>query len=341
MHKLLCLLSSSGGQSGAAASGCGGAGCHTQSATTTMTLLGIPSPFVNGTTYLCTLAVVHPTQPKGGFDLEVNVGTIATIAGQGTTLVGTDEIMHNTPKAMVATAAVWTFNWTAPAAGNTDLVVKVAGNAVNNNFASSGDFFSTNQFTFTAPAAGLTPPTITNVSIGTITTTTAGINANVNANNKATTALIEYGLTAAYGSTQNMTPASITGGTPTPASGTITGLNSGTLYHFRVKATNADGVTTSPDGTFTTLVPATLNSIEKTGIQIYPNPAVDYLIYNNKDNQGDVRFSIVSLSGSFQKVNLDKIADGNYKIQTSSLSTGNYILLMELNGITYYHHFSK
>ncbi len=333
--------SNSGGITGKAASGCGGAGCHTQSASTTITLLGIPSPYVHGTAYTCTLAVSNMSKAKGGFDLEVNVGTLSVIAGQGTQLSGTDEILHNTPKTAISGVSAWTFTWTAPASGNTDLIVNVAGNAVDGNNASSNDAFNTDQFTFTAPAAGLTPPTITNVVSTNINQVSATVNADVNANNKNTTAVIEYGLTAAYGSTQPMLPASITGGTPTAATGTIGSLTPNTLYHYRVKATNADGITTSTDATFTTQTPASVSSIEKMGIEVYPNPVIDYLIYSNKENQGNVDFSIISVNGVKQKVNIEKIANGNYKVQTAALASGNYVLLMELNGKKYYHHFSK
>ena len=79
-----------------------------------------------------------------------------------------------------------------------------------------------------------------------------------------------------------MTQASIVGNSPTAATGNITGLSSNTLYHYRVKATNAQGITTSADATFTTLIPASINSIDETSIQLFPNPVVDYLMYQNK-----------------------------------------------------------
>lgn len=331
--------SSSGGVTGKATSGCGGNGCHT-AGNTTINLSGIPATYVYGTTYTCTLAVTNIAKVAAGFDLTVNLGTIQTITGQGTTLFGTTELHHSAPKLdSIPGTAFWLFKWTAPASGG-QLIVNVAGNAVDNTGTSSNDFFGTNQFTFAAPAVA-TSPTVTNVSINGITSTGATVNASVNANGSNTTAVIEYGLTAAYGSSTAMTPSPITGITPTAATGNITGLTPNTLYHYRVKATNAGGITSSTDATFTTLNAASVNSIEQSNIEIYPNPVIDYLMYNNKANPNNVQFTIIAVNGTSQLVQIEKISNGNYKIQTNTLATGNYVLLMELDGKKYYHHFSK
>ena len=321
----------SSGITGKAATGCGGNGCHVADNNTVITFSGIPATYVYGTTYTCTLTVTNAAKVAAGFDLTVNVGTIDTIIGQGTKLNGTTEIIHNEKKMAGAGGITnWTFEWIAPANGG-PLNVFVSGNAVDGNFQPSNDAFATNSFSFAAPAAAAAP-TIANVTATSITTTSAVVNADVNANNAATSAIIEYGLTASYGSNSPMTPASITGNMPTAATGNISGLSPGTLYHYRVKATNASGVTSSADATFTTLVPASVNSIEKTSIEVFPNPVVDYIMYRNNENQGDVQFSIVSVNGAAQKVQIEKISNGNYKLQTNSLANGNYVLIMELEG---------
>ncbi len=330
------LSSSSGGINGQAASGCGGPGCHT-AGNTTISLTGIPATYVYGTNYTCTLTVTNMAKAAAGFDLTVSLGTLT--AGAGTALNGTTEIRHNAPKLAISGATTWTFNWTAPANGG-PLTVLVSGNAVDNLGNQNNDAFASTSFNFAAPVAAASP-TITNVVATSITQNSAVVNADVNANGANTTALIEYGPTAAYGSTSPMTPASIVGNSPTAATGNITGLSSNTLYHYRVKATNAQGITTSADATFTTLIPASINSIDETSIQLFPNPVVDYLMYQNKENQSDVNFTIVSVSGATQKVQIEKIANGNYKIQTAHLAAGNYVLKFEFNGKNYYHHFSK
>jgi hypothetical protein len=331
--------SNSGGITGKSQTGCGPAGgCHNGSQNTTMTVTGIPGAgFVAGTTYPLTLTVTNASKVRAGFNLTVDIGTLT--AGAGMALNGTQELRHTSPKAAVANNTSWTFDWTAPAAGST-LNVFVAGNAVDFTGGSNNDEFDTNAFTFNAAAAAQSP-TVSSVTATNITTAGATINAQINANNSNTGAIIEYGLTVSYGSSTNMTPNPVTGNTPVAATGNITGLNAGTLYHYRVKATNANGVTSSPDGTFTTLVPAGLNSIEQTGIELFPNPVTDYLFYQNKTDHGDVQFMISGINGASQHVNIEKLDNGHYSLQTNTLAAGNYVLIMELNGKKYYHHFSK
>ena len=105
--------------------------------------------------------------------------------------------------------------------------------------------------------AGAPPsaPTATTVAATSITISGATLNGTVNANNASTTVTFEYGLTAGYGSgvTANQSP--VTGTTDTPVSAAITGLNHGTIYHYRVDATNSVGTTNGTDLTFTTLGP--------------------------------------------------------------------------------------
>ncbi|MCC7029665.1 MAG: hypothetical protein IT257_05110 [Chitinophagaceae bacterium] len=331
--------SNSGGITGKSQSGCGPAGgCHNGSQNTTMTVTGIPGAgFVAGTTYPLTLTITNASKIRAGFNLTVDIGTLA--AGAGMALNGTQELRHTTPKAAAANNTTWTFDWTAPAAGST-LNVFVAGNAVDFTGGSNNDEFDTDAFTFNAAAAALSP-TVTSVTATSITTSGATVNAQINANNSNTGAIIEYGTTVSYGSTANMTPNPVTGNTAVAATGNITGLNAGTLYHYRVKATNANGITSSADATFTTLVPANINSIEKTGIELFPNPVADFLFYKNKESQSDVRFVIMGVNGTTQAVNIEKLANGHYKLQTTALAAGNYVLVMELDGKKYYHHFAK
>jgi len=86
-------------------------------------------------------------------------------------------------------------------------------------------------------------PTISAISVTAITTTGASINYTLapSAANQ-----VEYGTTLAYGSMN--TEGAGTGPQVKP----ITGLTSGTLYHYRIRAT-ANGLTTyTSDRTFTT-----------------------------------------------------------------------------------------
>jgi len=86
-------------------------------------------------------------------------------------------------------------------------------------------------------------PTISAISVTAITTTGATINYTLA---PSSTNQVEYGTTLAYGSVN--TEGSGTG----PQAKPLTGLTTGTLYHYRIRAT-ANGLTTySTDRTFTT-----------------------------------------------------------------------------------------
>lgn len=91
-------------------------------------------------------------------------------------------------------------------------------------------------------ALGLAP-SITAVSAGSITSTGATISFTVN---QSSSSIVEYGLTTAYGSS---TAADVGTGARTRP---ITGLVTGTLYHYRVRSTANNLTGYSADGTFTT-----------------------------------------------------------------------------------------
>jgi hypothetical protein len=91
-----------------------------------------------------------------------------------------------------------------------------------------------------------TPPVISAISAGTLTSSSATISWTTN---EPSSTQVEYGLTTAYGSATTLN------GSPVLSHAqTVTGLTPSTLYHYRVKSTDAAGNTaTSGDGTFTTL----------------------------------------------------------------------------------------
>jgi hypothetical protein len=100
------------------------------------------------------------------------------------------------------------------------------------------------------------PPSVGGVSVSAITTTTAAVAAGVNPNLRDTTVVVNYGLTPSYGS--STPPLDVgAGNAPVPFTGGLGGLVPGATYHFAVVATNADGQTTTRDGTFTAAQPLT------------------------------------------------------------------------------------
>lgn len=107
-------------------------------------------------------------------------------------------------------------------------------------------------FTFMGGSVTPTAPTATTVAASGVSTTTATLNASVNANNASTTVTFEYGTTTSYGNTINGNPNTVTGATATSISGALTGLTANTTYNYRVKAVNSVGTTYGSNMTFTT-----------------------------------------------------------------------------------------
>ena len=86
-----------------------------------------------------------------------------------------------------------------------------------------------------------------------IKTTSATLNGIVNPNGLSTTVKFEYGTTTSYGNEVTAIPNPITGANPVAVNATIADLTPGTMYHFRVVATNNAGATNGNDQTLMTL----------------------------------------------------------------------------------------
>jgi hypothetical protein len=114
------------------------------------------------------------------------------------------------------------------------------------------------------PAFAVTKPAATTAPASNIGPLGAQLNGTVTANGHATTVRFQYGTTTRYGKT---TPAqSIGQGTsPVPVAASVSGLKSGTRYHFRVVATSSAGTTRGGDKTFKTAAPST-------ALAFTPNP---------------------------------------------------------------------
>jgi hypothetical protein len=101
----------------------------------------------------------------------------------------------------------------------------------------------------TAPGTDSTPPAISSVAAGSPTGTGTTISWSTD---EAADSQVDYGTTSAYGTTT--TRNSALGSIHSQA---LTGLTAGTVYHYRVRSTDAAGnVSVSPDATFTTAAPS-------------------------------------------------------------------------------------
>ena len=120
-------------------------------------------------------------------------------------------------------------------------------------------FYGT-DLTFTTAASPPVVVTLTATGIGNADATLRGT---VNANSASSAVTFEYGLTTAYGTSVNGTPATVTGSTPVSVTAAITGLSLNTTYHYRIIAVNSGGTSNGNDITFTTgcNIPVTAGTI--------------------------------------------------------------------------------
>ncbi|MEA2333152.1 MAG: hypothetical protein QOH58_3290 [Thermoleophilaceae bacterium] len=97
-------------------------------------------------------------------------------------------------------------------------------------------------------------PSVSTSPAESVTSSSALLKGSVDPNGRGTDYVFEYGPTAAYGAKTSST--SVGGGDSAKnVAKTITGLQPGTTYHFRISATNSKGTTRSSDRSFTTLPP--------------------------------------------------------------------------------------
>jgi phosphodiesterase/alkaline phosphatase D-like protein len=96
-------------------------------------------------------------------------------------------------------------------------------------------------------------PGVDTLPASSVTTSTATLNAKVNpAGQEVTGCVIEYGTTTAYGQSTPCSPSPGSGSTGVLVSAEVVELAANTTYHYRVKATNANGTANAQDLTFKT-----------------------------------------------------------------------------------------
>ncbi len=102
--------------------------------------------------------------------------------------------------------------------------------------------------------SGTAKPVISSESEDNITDTSATVSGTVNPGGSATSVIIEYGETTAYGDSVDATESPLTAGTSgASVSFALAELSPSTTYHYRIVAANALGTTNGTDQTFETL----------------------------------------------------------------------------------------
>ena len=93
-------------------------------------------------------------------------------------------------------------------------------------------------------------PTVNTTAATSITTTSAQLNGTLYANGLSTSYYFQYGTTTSYGSATNIMPAG-SGSFLVMLNASVTGLTSGTTYHYRLAGVNNEGTAFGSDKTFT------------------------------------------------------------------------------------------
>ncbi len=110
------------------------------------------------------------------------------------------------------------------------------------------------QYTLAIPPAPTAPVVAASAATVAAGESSLTVGATVDPRGLPTSFRFQYGTTAAYGS-ETTTGDAGAGTTPVPVTATVTGLQPGTTYNFRVVATNAAGTTFGPNQAATTIGP--------------------------------------------------------------------------------------
>lgn len=164
---------------------------------------------------------------------------------------------------------------------------------------------TSSDFTFTT----LAPPAITNVTATNITASSAKITWTTN---QAASSQVQYGKTTSYGSTTPLDSTLVTSHTAD-----ITGLQSGTTYHYKVTSANANGSTTSADFTFTTNGSVVISNVQTTNMLA---TSVTVTWTTNETSTSQVEYGTTTAYGSTTVLDTNKVT--SHSVNLSGLTPG-------------------
>lgn len=168
-----------------------------------------------------------------------------------------------------------------------------------NGSTTSGDY------TFTT----LAPPVVSNVQAASVTATSATITWTTN---QGASTQVHYGPTTSYGLSSTLNPSLVTS-----HSVALSGLASGTLYHYRVVSANANGSTTSGDFTFTTNGSVVISNVQTTNL-LATSATITWT--TNEAASSQVEYGTTTSYGS--STALDSNAVTSHSVALSGLTAG-------------------
>jgi hypothetical protein len=152
----------------------------------------------------------------------------------------------------------------------------------------------------------LATPIVTTGPASSLTTSGAVVSGTVNPNGTSTSAYFQYGTTTSYGSVSG-TQALGAGTSALAFSGTLSGLNAGTVYHYRAVGVSTSGTGFGSDQTFTT---------------VFNPPSVTTGTASNIAPQSATLNATVNPNGLATTAWYEYGLDTNYGSSTSSQSVG-------------------
>ena len=152
------VYSQSSGMTGRSVSGCT---CHSNTATLSPTLSGLPwgaGGYTPGSAYSLIWDGGPHISGDGGFNLDATAGLWSNLGSQ--VQLSSGELTHSSDS-----LRSWSADWTAPAAGTGDVTFNLAVLYANGNGQNSGDSWGTGTWTLSeAGGSGGTPPVASNVT---------------------------------------------------------------------------------------------------------------------------------------------------------------------------------
>jgi hypothetical protein len=181
-------------------------------------------------------------------------------------------------------------------------------------------------------------PVVTTLPASNIIKNGTTLNGNVYANDLSTAVTFEYGTTSGYGNSVKASQSPIVGEKITNVSANITGLQAGTIYHFRVISANSTGTFYGDDLTFksTNNVPG-----EATGV-----PSCQTLETSHRTKTGITLNGVVNAYGFYTKVSFEYGTTLTYGQEVPAYpdavtldgDTGVYVAITGLTIGTEYHY---
>jgi len=259
---------------------------------------------------------VNPTTVTGGASSQGTVTLTAPAPSSGAvvSLSSTNPSVATGPTSVTVPAGSLTANFTVSTSSvSTSTSVSLSGSY---NSVSRSASLTVNPV---APPPDTTPPVISGVVSSGITANGATI---AWSTNEASNTQVDYGTTTSYGSSSTLNTTLVTG-----HSAALSGLSSGTLYHYRVKSGDAAGnLGTSGDFTFTT------SAVDTTP------PAISLVTATSITSVGAIISWTTNEASNSQVDYGPTTAYGSSSVLDATLLTGHFTTLISLSASSTYHY---